>query len=173
MLYINKVPTQAEASGHSGMGMTNDTDRLQTMARAFSLIAAFEILMDFISPAMWILTTPGSITAKVANMSLSAPVLGGLWIFAAVLVVPFVLMQVFNPEYQHRRGVIKLCNYGNIAGALIWFFMAFLARNLDYEYIILNFVINGIGGLAMATLLAIGLNNDQIEGALLKRKAKT
>lgn len=151
--------------------MTSNIDRLQAMARCFSIVAAFEILMDFISPAIWILTTPQSITAKVANMSFSATSMGIIWLCAGVLVVPFVLMQLFNPNYEHRREIIKLCNYGNITGALIWFFMAFLSRNLDYQYIIFNFVLNGFGALVMAAMLANSLNNDQIEFALTRRRA--
>lgn len=150
--------------------MTSNTDRLQAMARFFSILAAFEILMDFISPALWILTTPQSITAKIANLSMSAYMLGGLWLLAAGLVIPFVIMQMFNPNYEHRREIVKLCNYGNVSGALIWFFMAFLARNLDYDFVVVNFILNGLGGLAMAGLLANGLNNDQIE-ATFRRKA--
>ena len=148
--------------------MTSNTDRLQTMARCFSIVAAYEILMDFISPAIWILSTPQSIIAKVASMSSSATVIGGLWLLASLLVIPFVLMQLFDPDCEHRRGVIKLCNYGIIAGAFLWFFMAFLARNLDYEYIILNFCFNGVGALVMAVMLANSLNNDQIESALMR-----
>ena len=150
--------------------MTSNIDRLQAMARFFSIVAAFEILMDFISPALWILTTPQSITAKIANLSMSAYTLGGLWLLAAGFVIPFVIMQMFNPNYEHRRQVVKLCNIGNLAGAFIWFFMAFLARNLDYEFVVFNFILNGLGGIVMAALLANGLNNDQIE-AKFQRKA--
>lgn len=149
--------------------MTINIKRLQTMARCFSIVAACEILMDFISPAMWIMTAPQSIMAKVANLSTSGIALGVVWLLAGALVVPFVLMQFINPNYEHRRMVIKTCNVGNIAGALIWFFMAFLARNLDYEFIIFNFVFNGVGALVMAGLLANSLNNDQIESALTRK----
>ena len=95
------------------------------MARCFSIVAAFEILMDFLSPALWIITTPQSVISKVAHLSASAEVIGCIWLAAAALVVPFVLMQLFNPDYEHRRNVTKLCNLGNVAGALIWFLMAF------------------------------------------------
>ena len=152
--------------------MTSNIDRLQAMARCFSIVAACEILMDFISPAMWIMTTPQSIMAKVANTATSGTALGVVWLVAAALVMPFVLMQFINPNYEHRRAIIKLCNAGNIAGALIWFFMAFLARNLDYEFIIFNFILNGLGAIVMAALLANSLNNDQIENALMRQKAK-
>ena len=150
--------------------MTNNTDRLQAMTRCMSVMAAFEILMDFISPAMWVLSTPSSIIAKVAGLSLSGRALGVVWLIAALLVVPFVLMQCFSPHYRHRRHVIKLCNYGNISGGLIWFFMAFLARDLDYDFITLNFLLNGFGAFALAALLANSLNNDLIEGGLTGKK---
>ena len=153
--------------------MTSNIERLQAMVRFFSLVAAFEILLDFISPAIWILTTPQSIIAKVAGLGTSAMSIGLVWLCASAFVIPFVLMQVFNPDYEHRRGIIKLCNIGNLAGAFMWFFMAFLARGLDYEYIIFNFIFNGSGALVMATLLANGLNNDQIESIRRGRRATT
>ena len=171
MLYFDKWPSQPEAGWSAELGLTSNINRLQTMARCFSIVAACEILMDFISPAMWIMTAPQSIMAKVANLSTSGIALGMVWLLAALLVVPFVLMQFFNPEYRHRRAVIKICNAGNLSGAFIWFFMGFLARNLDYEFIIFNFILNGFGALVMAALLANSLNNDQIESALMRPKA--
>ena len=152
--------------------MTSNTDRLQAIARGFSILAAYEILMDFISPAIWVLTTPQSILAKVAALSLSAQCIGWMWMAASLLVMPFVLMQLLDPNYEHRRKIIKLCNYGIMTGACLWFFMAFLARNLDYQYIVFNFCFNGFGAIVMAALLANGLNNDQIEALPLQRKAQ-
>lgn len=149
--------------------MTNNTARLRFLTRAFSIIAATEILMDFISPAMWVLTTPESLTSKVAYLSTSGTALGVLWLLAGALVVPFVVMQFVDPDYEHRTAIIRICNAGNIIGALIWFFMAFLSRNLDYPFIVFNFVFNGVGALVMAALLANSINNDQIESALTRR----
>lgn len=153
--------------------MTSNTQRLQRMTRCMSVMAAFEILMDFIGPAIWVLSTPTSIVAKVAGLSLSGRGLGVAWLLAALLVLPFVVMQCFFPHYKHRRHVIKLCNHGNILGGLIWFFMAFLARNLEYDYITLNFILNGFGAFALATLLANGLNNDLIEDGLTDKKGSS
>lgn len=132
-------------------------------SRCFSAVAAFQVLMTFISPALWILTTPQSIMARVANLAYSSELLGACWLAAAVLVLPYVVMQFVWPDYEHRRIVTKICNYGNITGGLIWFFMAFIARNLDYEYIIFNFLINGICSIILAAMLADGLNDSQLE----------
>ena len=149
--------------------MTTNLIRLQYMVRCMSVMAAFEILLDFVSPALWILTTPNSIIARVASLSSSSEVMGGCWLIAAAMVVPFVVMQLAWPAYKYRRPVIKLCNYGNLFGGLLWFLMAFMARNLDYGYIVPNFIVNGMGSFFMAALLANSLNNDQIEFALLPR----
>ena len=139
-------------------------------ARCFSAVAAFQVLMTFISPALWVLTTPQSIMARVANLAYSSELLGACWLAAATLVLPFVVMQLGWPDYEHRRIVTKICNYGNITGGLIWFFMAFIARNLDYDYIIFNFLFNGIGSIALAALLADGLNDTQVELPVFRKK---
>ena len=153
--------------------MTSNTDRLQFTVRALSILASFQIMMQFISPALWILTTPQSIVAKVAQGAYSAQVIGFSWLIASIFVIPYVIMQIFDHHHEHRRIIIKVCNIGNIAGALIWFFMAFMARNLEYGYVVFNFLLNGMGSLVMATLLANGLNNDQIEAALFTRRFQT
>ena len=150
--------------------MTTNLIRLQYMVRCMSVMAAFEILLDFVSPALWILTTPNSIIARVASLSSSSEIMGGCWLIAAAMVVPFVVMQVGWPDYEHHRIVTKICNYGNITGGLIWFFMAFIARNLDYDYIIFNFLFNGIGSIALAALLADGLNDTQVELPRFRKK---
>lgn len=56
-----------------------------------------------------------------------------------------------------------MCNYGSLLGGLTWFFMAFVARDLDYNFVVTNLIINGIGSFVLAALLADGLNDDQIE----------
>ena len=136
---------------------------LTRKARCFSSIAAFQVLMTFISPAMWILTSPQSILAVVSHLAFSGLILGWCWLLSASLIVPFIVMQIACPTYKYRRAVTKMCNYGSLFGGLIWFFMAFIARTLDYEFIVVNFIINGIGAFVLATLLADGLNDDQIE----------
>lgn len=136
---------------------------LTQKARCFSSIAAFQVLMTFISPAMWILTSPQSILALVSHLAFSGQALGWFWLIASGMLVPFIVMQITCPTSQYRRVITKLCNYGSLFGGLTWFFMAFIARNLDYEFIVFNFIINGIGSFVLAALLADGLNDDQIE----------
>lgn len=143
--------------------MTADLTRLQAAVRSLSVLVSFEIVMDFVSPAMWVLSEQTSVLSNVARLSSSPTALALCWLLAALLVVPFVLMEVFWRGCKHRRSVIKLATYGMILGAVIWVFMAFLTRNLDYRFAVWNFLFNGAGSLAMGALMANGLNNDQIE----------
>ena len=143
--------------------MTSDLSRLHSAIRSLSVLISFSIVADFLSPALWILNEPTSVISRVASLSTSEVFISACWFTASALVLPFVLMQLFYPDCVHRRKIIKAATYGMIIGAVVWVFMAFLSRNLDYEFAVWNFMFNGMMALSMAALMANGLNNDQIE----------
>lgn len=136
---------------------------LTQKTRCFSAVAAFQVLMTFISPALWVLTSPQSTLARVSHLALSGTAIGWCWLAASALILPFIIMQIISPTSKHRRLITKMCNYGSLLGGLTWFFMAFVARDLDYNFVVTNLIINGIGSFVLAALLADGLNDDQIE----------
>ena len=142
--------------------MTDDIPRLQALARYLYVMLCLELMVDFVSPAMWVLTENGSVIGRIANLS-SPPLLAVCWLIAASAIVPFLVMQLWWPCCHYRRLIIKLASYGLILGALTWVFIAFLARNLDYQFAIWNFLFYGLASLAMAGLMSYGLNNDQKE----------
>lgn len=131
------------------------------LVRGLSALAAMQIMVGFISPAAWILSAEQSIVGKVALLSSSATALSVSWLVCAFFTCPFVLMQLFNPHIKQRRAIIKISNLAMIGGCLIWVYMAFLSRSLDYEFVIWNFLFNAVAALAMAAIMANTLNNDQ------------
>ena len=143
--------------------MTNNIARLQTAVRCLSILVAFELMMDFVSPALWVLTEYASVISTVSRLASSSTALAAAWLLSAALVVPFVLMQIVWPDCRHRTSIIKTATYGLILGTLIWVFMAFLSRNLDYRFVFWIFLLNGLGSLGMAALMANSINNDQKE----------
>lgn len=151
--------------------MTNSITRLQAALRSMAVLLSFNIVNNFISPALWILNEPASVLSRVASLSSSPTILASFWIAASLLVLPFFIMQFFFPNFLHRRIVIQLAIYGLIAGSVIWGFMAFLSRNLDYNFVIPNFIFNSLMALAFAALMANGLNNDQLEEEKIKKAA--
>lgn len=120
-------------------------------------------MADFIGPALWVLNERASVISSIARLASNSTALALCWLAAALMVMPFVAVQLFAPECHYRRTVIKIANYGIILGALVWVFMAFLARNLDYNFAVWNFLFNGFISLTFAALMASGLNNDQKE----------
>ena len=143
--------------------MTTHIERLKEAPRWLSVLVSFQIMSDFISPALWVLNERVSVISNIARLATNPTALALCWLAAAVMVLPFVLLQLFAPECHYRRTVIKIANYGIILGALVWVFMAFLARNLDYNFAVWNFLFNGFISLTFAALMASGLNNDQKE----------
>lgn len=146
--------------------MTTNLHHLHAAIRCLSVLVSFSILSDFVSPAMWVLSEPLSVLSRIAQHSYSPTGLAICWLLAAGMVMPFVVMQIFWPDYVYRRRVIKAANYGLIAGACIWGFLAFLSRNLDYGFAVWNFIFNSLVAIAMAALMANSLNNDQKETSL-------
>ena len=150
--------------------MTDDTTRLQSAVRSLSVLVAFELMMDFVSPALWVLTESASVLGTVARLSSSPTALAVCWLLAAALVLPFTVMQIGWPDFVYRRAVIKTATHGLILGAVVWVFMAFLSRNLDYRFAVGNFLFNGLASLALAALMAYGLNNEQKETSRKNQK---
>lgn len=151
--------------------MTDNLPRLQAAVRGLAVLLAFNVVNDFVSPALWILNEPSSVLSRIASLSSSATLLAGCWLSAAAMVVPFFFMLLFFHECKYRRKIIQMAIYGMLIGAFIWGFMAFLSRNLDYQFAIFNFVFNALMSLAFAALMANGLNNDQLEAERMKKAA--
>ena len=143
--------------------MTNVTKSTaqDLIIRGLSVLLCYEIAIDCISPAMWVVFENASVLSKIASLSSSALALSGLWVMSAMLLTPFIAMQLWLPNYSKRRTVTKLANIGLITGSCVWFFMAWLSRDLDYKFATLNFLFNGTGGMIMATLFALILNEEQ------------
>ena len=141
--------------------MTGDINRLQSAVRSLSVLLCFKIIEDFINPALWVLNEGRSVMATVAAMSSSSTALAACWLAASLMVVPYIIMQIWFPDCRHRRKLAQFAIYGMISGGCVWGFMAWLSRNLDYRYVTFNFIVFTIFSIAAAALLANSLNNDQ------------
>lgn len=146
---------------------TTNLRRLYFAIRSLSVLVSFQIMTSFISPALWVLYEPASVVSRVALLATFPTALALWWFASALAVLPFLLMQTFFSVCAYRRNLMKLANFGMIGGALAWVFMAFLARNLDYDFAVWNFLFNAVNSFVMAALMANSLNNDQKEKASL------
>ena len=48
-----------------------------------------------------------------------------------------------------------------LASGVIWAYLGYLSKNLDYAFVTEIFVVNGLTCIAMAAVMANGLNNAQ------------
>ena len=142
---------------------TTNIRRLYTAIRSLSVLVSFQIMIAFLSPAMFVLSAESSLPSKVASLATSSMALAVCWFISALAILPFVIMQTFFPACRYRRVIMRVANFGFIFGGLVWAFMAFLSRNLDYSLIVWNFSIYALIPFSMAAMMANSLNNDQKE----------
>ena len=71
-------------------------------------------------------------------------------------------VQLFWPDCKIRRELTKLACKGLCFGGVLWVYMAYLSKNLDYGIATAQFITNGIASVSLGAVLAYGLNSDQI-----------
>lgn len=120
---------------------------------------ALELGKNMATGGFWILET-SSITGKVALMSTYPAMLAMIWISLAALVVPFILLQVFGIGFAYARAIKGTACRAMLLGGVIWCYLGYLSKNLDFAYVTEIFMLNGTTCVVMSAVIAFGLNND-------------
>ena len=120
---------------------------------------ALDMIENMISPALWILGEQRSLISTIASLSSSRTVLGYAWLAAAVMLLPYLVAQLIDKG--SRRTTRLACLSLSLSGVL-WTYIAFLARNLDYQYVSGLFIFDGLISLVMAGVLANSINDEQL-----------
>lgn len=123
-----------------------------------SVVLAVDMMQNMISPAVWILTAPASVIAKVSRLATYPDAIAWLWLIMAALMIPYLIAQVAG--YTSRVSTRLAC-LGLSGGGALWFFLAWLGRNLDYTSLVGLFLFNCAVSVAMAAVLAASINNSQ------------
>ena len=129
-------------------------------ARLVSAVLSFELAKDMVTGALWILS-PESLTGRIARLSTYPEVLAGLWVCLAFLVLPYFLMQVFAIGQRYSIVITRLACRSILAGGVIWCYLGYLSKNLDYAYVTEIFIVTGLSCIAMAAVMANTLNSAQ------------
>lgn len=138
--------------------MTRDT--LYFELRLMGALLACALGGDMLIGGLWVLSAQ-SLTGRIAQLSTFPTALAVVWMTLSLLVVPYLLLQVFNCFLQYRATVTRLACRAVLAGGVIWIYLAFLSKNLDYEYVTAIFIANGLLNVGMAAILANSLNTAQ------------
>jgi len=150
--------------------MIGNVLRSKICVRFISALLAIDLAKNFISPAMWIYGEPRSVIGTVARLATWPEGLALMFCVSALLVVPYVLMRLFRPNMASRNMWTQWACRGLIMGGVIWMYMAYLSRNLDYQVATILFSFNGVMAIVMAGILGYGINQDQIENEDRARK---
>lgn len=143
--------------------MTSELHRSRIGVRLMSALLALDLAKNFISPALWIYGESTSVIGTVARLATWPQALAVLFAASAVMVGPYILMQLFCPNCTNRMRWTRCACRGLRLGGVLWFFMAYLSRDLDYEVATSVFVLNCVFSVAMAAILGYGINLEQIE----------
>lgn len=130
--------------------------------RVMAVLLALDIARDFVTPALWIVGETTSVISTTARLATFPELLALAWLLAALMVAPYILMQLFAPDCRWRRKIIKVGCNGVCLGGVMWVYLAYLSKNLDYGIATSTFIGNGISSVALGAVLAWGLNKEQI-----------
>lgn len=147
----------------------NELERSRLGVRLLSVLLALDIAKNFVSPAMWIAAEEKSVIYTVAQLAAYPEAMAAVWLLSAAMVGPYVLMQIFLPECRYARQITKLACNGVCLGGVLWVYLAYLSRNLDYDIVTPLFLINGLGSIALGAVLAYGLNAEQIAAEAVRQ----
>ena len=123
-------------------------------------VLAFELAKGMLCGGLWVMS-PVSITGKVALLSTYPALIGAVWIALSVLVLPYLAMQLFGVGQRYRAKLSRLACRSILASGVICCYLAYLSKNLDYDYVTAIFLFNGMTCICTSAVLALGLNRSQ------------
>lgn len=142
--------------------MRSELEAARLASRLLSVLLALAIAKEFVIPALWILGENSSAISITARLASHPHALAMVWLLAAAMVAPYVLVQLVAPQCRARRRATKWACRGVCLGGVLWIYLAYLSKNLDYEIATGIFILNGVSSVALGAVLAFGLNNDQL-----------
>lgn len=135
--------------------------------RLMSALLAENMLGDMIDPAMLILSSDYSLVNRVSKLSAYPELMAYLWLFAAVMIVPYVIIQLFDIMSSWGPKLTRLACFGSCVGGVLWALLADLSRQVDHSEITIIFTRNSLSCIALGFILALTLNNH-----LLRKKTE-
>jgi len=131
-------------------------------ARLLGALLAFELAKDMVTSGLWMLNNE-SMMGRIARLSSSSETFAYLWMTLAVLVLPYLILQITGCWQSQRTRITRLACWAILTSGVFWAYMGYLSKNLDYEHITVIFLMHSTACVAMAAILANGLNTAQLK----------
>lgn len=140
--------------------MNQKTRNAAISARLLGALLAFELAKGMYTGGLWIMSEV-SVTGKIARLASHPHALAIFWMSLAVLVMPYMVSQLFDCWESQRNRFTRFACWSTMAGGVVWVYLAYLSKNMDYANVTNIFLINGAACVGMAAVLAYGLNREQ------------
>lgn len=140
--------------------MNTQTPDSRLEARLLGAVLAFDLSKDMLTGGLWVLSDQ-SITGKVAQLSSYPTALAAVWGLLSLLALPYVFLQVFGLLQRYSEAITRTACRAVLASGVIWAYLGYLSKNLDYTYVTEIFIVNSLTCVAMSAVLANSLNNAQ------------
>ena len=141
-----------------GLPSKGQIENLTRMNRLLAIVLGLDMVQNMVSPAVWILGASSSIVSKVARLAAYPDAVAWAWLAMSALMLPYLITQIGG-----RSCVLctRLACMGLCGGGVLWMFLAWLGRDLDYAALIYLFGFNCLISIAMGAVLALSINDDQ------------
>ena len=135
---------------------------LKSVLRFLSVALGLAMAWNISNPGIWILNYPNATITKVASLSSSATVLGYMWLFLGSCLVPYILCNILGVT---RKVTLEPCTrlacLATAGGAIMWGYLGWLSRDLDYQTLAYLFGSNAFLDLLVSLVLAVSINEHQ------------
>ena len=135
---------------------------LKNVMRYVSVVLGLAMAWNITNPGVWILFYPNAVITKVASLSSSASVFGYMWVFLGSCLIPYILCNILGVT---RKAALEPCTrlacLATAGGAILWGFLAWLSRDLDYGTLVYLFGTNAALDLLVSLVLAVSVNEHQ------------
>ena len=138
-----------------------EADHFKCEARFLAGLLAADLGFGLAQLGLLILHEDRSIVSLVARLAGHPGMLASAFLVLAVLLLPYLAIQIFSPSPKTRLTVVRLTVHALCAAGVLRIYFAWLSRNLDADTVTGVFLMNGGWCIAMAAVLAYSINNKQ------------
>lgn len=137
-----------------------NTEENSLSARLLGAVLAFELAKDMVTSGMWMLNTE-TMMSRIGRLSSSVEVFSYVWMALAILVLPYLVLQVTGYGRDQESNINRLACWAILCSGVCWAYLGYLSKNVDYGYMTQVLILHSTSCLAMAAVLANGLNTSQ------------
>ncbi len=161
MTYVEIQNVRAEELDHITHSHVLEigTDKVQ-LRMALGLLTAI-IIYNLWEPATYIWFIDDSLAYKTAALLHANSIIGSIFILCGLMMAPHLVSLVLIPSLLSCKAPRRMAAAGGVMGAVLWFLMAFVSKDLDSNWVMPVFAIRAVVYMGVAFVYATSLNSQR------------